>query len=174
MKRSGPGRRHGVPMLLVAALLALAPVAAGDEGLGSRQSAQLTILHLADVYEMSPVDGGKVGGLARVAALAKQLEAEKGRVLVTIAGDFMSPSVASSIFEGEQMVAALGAMGLDLATLGNHEFDFQAITLVHGIADLDPAARTVQRILDLTVPVCVVEEINREVFEDDLLAAILD
>jgi 5'-nucleotidase len=32
--------------------------------------------------------------------------------------------VASSVFKGEQMVAALNAAGLDLATLGNHEFDF--------------------------------------------------
>src|SRR5205085_7311802 len=32
--------------------------------------------------------------------------------------------VASSVFEGERMIAALNAAGLDLATLGNHEFDF--------------------------------------------------
>src|SRR6185436_2325407 len=32
--------------------------------------------------------------------------------------------VASSVFKGEQMIAALNAAGLDLATLGNHEFDF--------------------------------------------------
>ncbi len=82
------------------------------------------MLHLADVYEIAPVDGGKYGGLARVAALERRLAAEKSHVLMTIGGDFLSPSVASSIFQGEQMVAALGAMGLDLATLGNHEFDF--------------------------------------------------
>ena len=41
-----------------------------------------------------------------------------------LAGDFLSPSVASSVFKGEQMVAALNATGVDLATLGNHEFDF--------------------------------------------------
>ncbi|OLD20820.1 MAG: hypothetical protein AUJ01_03545 [Acidobacteria bacterium 13_1_40CM_3_65_5] len=32
--------------------------------------------------------------------------------------------MASSTFKGEQMIAALNAVGLDLATLGNHEFDF--------------------------------------------------
>ena len=41
-----------------------------------------------------------------------------------LAGDFLSSSVASTIFKGEQMIAALNAAGLDLATLGNHEFDF--------------------------------------------------
>jgi 5'-nucleotidase len=109
------------------ALLALGAVGAApvaSEALGSRENAQLTVLHLADVYEIAPVDGGKYGGLARVAALERQLAAEKSHVLLTIGGDFLSPSVASSIFQGEQMVAALGATGLDLATLGNHEFDF--------------------------------------------------
>ena len=43
---------------------------------------------------------------------------------MVMAGDFLSPSVASSVFKGEQMIAALNAAGLDLATLGNHEFDF--------------------------------------------------
>ena len=42
----------------------------------------------------------------------------------TPASPFLSPSAASSVFKGEQMIAALNAAGLDLATLGNHEFDF--------------------------------------------------
>ena len=41
-----------------------------------------------------------------------------------LAGDFLSSSVASTVFKGEQMIAALNASGLDVATLGNHEFDF--------------------------------------------------
>jgi 5'-nucleotidase len=69
-----------------------------------------------------PVDG--LGGLARVATLKQNL-AKAGRTpFLVIAGDFLSPSVASSVFKGQQMVAALNAAGLDLATLGNHEFDF--------------------------------------------------
>lgn len=106
------------------ALIAISARPLWGEALGSREGAQLTVLHLADVYEMSPTSGGKYGGLARVAALERQLAAEKRHVLMTIGGDFLSPSVASSVFQGEQMVSALGAMGLDLATLGNHEFDF--------------------------------------------------
>ena len=43
---------------------------------------------------------------------------------LVLAGDFLSPSVASSVFKGAQMIAALNAAGLDMATLGNHEFDF--------------------------------------------------
>jgi 2',3'-cyclic-nucleotide 2'-phosphodiesterase (5'-nucleotidase family) len=87
-----------------------------------RARAPLTILQINDVYSTVPING--IGGLARVATLKQQL-AEAGRTpLLVIAGDFLSGSVASSIFKGEQMVAALNAAGLDLATLGNHEFDF--------------------------------------------------
>ena len=84
--------------------------------------APLTILQINDVYTTVPIDG--VGGLARVATLKKQLAAAGRTPLLIIAGDFLSPSVASTVFKGEQMVAALNAAGLDLATLGNHEFDF--------------------------------------------------
>lgn len=93
-----------------------------EEPSAPRAQAPLTILQINDVYSSVPVNG--VGGLARVASLKRQL-AEAGRTpWLVIAGDFLSPSVASSVFKGEQMVAALNAAGLDLATLGNHEFDF--------------------------------------------------
>jgi 5'-nucleotidase len=87
-----------------------------------RVAAALTILQLNDVYSTVPVDGR--GGLARVATLKQQLAAEGRTPLMMIAGDFLSSSVASTVFKGEQMVAALNAAGLDMATLGNHEFDF--------------------------------------------------
>jgi 5'-nucleotidase len=93
-----------------------------DQDVGPRVQAPVTFLQLNDVYTMVPIDG--LGGLARVATQKQQL-AKAGRTpFLVMAGDFLSPSVASSVFKGEQMVAALNAAGLDLATLGNHEFDF--------------------------------------------------
>ena len=87
-----------------------------------RSSAAVTLLQINDVYSTVPVDG--VGGLARVAALKQDL-ANAGRTpLLLIAGDFLSSSVASTVFKGAQMIDALNATGLDVATLGNHEFDF--------------------------------------------------
>ena len=44
--------------------------------------------------------------------------------LFALGGDVISPSVASTLLRGEQMIAGLNAIGLDLATFGNHEFDF--------------------------------------------------
>jgi len=112
---------------LAAALVSLA-VAAGAvsaqqaEPGSARGRAPLTILQINDVYETGPVNG--VGGLARVATIKKRLQQAGRTPLVLLAGDFLSTSVASTVFKGEQMIAALNAAGLDLATLGNHEFDF--------------------------------------------------
>ena len=102
--------------------MAVANAQLQDEAAHPRNGAPVTFLQINDVYSTLPIDG--LGGLARVATL-KQLLARAGRTpFVVLAGDFLSPSVASSVFKGEQMVAALNAAGLDLATLGNHEFDF--------------------------------------------------
>jgi 5'-nucleotidase len=98
-----------------------APGAQAKE-IGPRAGAPVTFLQMNDVYTMVPIDG--VGGLARVATQKKQLAAAGRTPFLVMAGDFLSPSVSSSVFKGEQMVAALNAAGLDLATLGNHEFDF--------------------------------------------------
>jgi 5'-nucleotidase / UDP-sugar diphosphatase len=89
---------------------------------GPRLQAPVTFLQLNDVYSVVPIDS--LGGLARVATQKQQLATAGRTPFLVMAGDFLSPSVASSVFKGEQMIAALNAAGLDLATLGNHEFDF--------------------------------------------------
>jgi 5'-nucleotidase len=104
-------------------------VFAQQEEFGSpRASAPLTFLQINDVYSTGPIDGA--GGLARVATLKQKLAAAGRTPLLVLAGDFLSSSVASTVFKGEQMIAALNAAGLDMATLGNHEFDFGVDLLV--------------------------------------------
>jgi 5'-nucleotidase len=90
----------------------------------NQQTVRVTLLQVNDVYQMSPVDRGKAGGLARLATLKKKIQAESPHTLFLLSGDTLSPSLASSIFKGEQMIASWNAAGLDYATLGNHEFDF--------------------------------------------------
>lgn len=103
-----------------------------DQPASPRAAAQLTILQINDVYSTVPIDD--IGGLARVATIKRQI-AEAGRpTLLLIGGDFLSSSVASNVFKGEQMIAALNATGLDVATLGNHEFDFGVDTLLTRMA----------------------------------------
>jgi 2',3'-cyclic-nucleotide 2'-phosphodiesterase (5'-nucleotidase family) len=112
----------------------LARLQAQQEEPGSPQTrTALTFLQINDVYSTTPIDGA--GGLARVATLKRKLSAGGHPVIMALAGDFLSPSVASTVFKGEQMVAALNAAGLDFATFGNHEFDFGIDVLAQRIAE---------------------------------------
>lgn len=88
------------------------------------KTVRITLLQVNDVYQIAPVDRGKAGGLARLAAMKKKIQAESPNTLFLLSGDTLSPSLASSVFKGEQMIAGWNAAGLDYATLGNHEFDF--------------------------------------------------
>ena len=97
------------------------------------RGAQLTLLHINDVYETTPIEGK--GGLARVATLKRRVAASGHTPFVTIGGDFLSSSVASTVFKGKQMIDAFNVMGLDLAALGNHEFDFGKDVLLQRMAE---------------------------------------
>jgi 5'-nucleotidase len=125
-------RRAFSTLALLVAVLG-AHVSVAQEPSPLVKGAQLTILQINDVYETTPVDGR--GGLARVATLKQQVAASGATPFVMIAGDFLSSSVASTVFKGRQMIDAFNAMGLDLATLGNHEFDFGKEVLLQRMAE---------------------------------------
>ncbi|MCJ8498093.1 bifunctional metallophosphatase/5'-nucleotidase [Chryseobacterium salipaludis] len=91
----------------------------------------VTFVQINDVYEIAPLQNGKVGGVAQVATLKKQELAKNPNTFLVMAGDFLSPSVYNSLkyegqrIRGKQMVESLNAAGLDLAVFGNHEFDIK-------------------------------------------------
>lgn len=111
-------------ILVLTLLLLVAPALVAQQG-----GATITILHINDVYEITPVEGGKAGGLARVATLRARLRAQQPGLLTTLGGDYLSPSaLGTAVVNGErlagrQMVAVLNVLGVDWATFGNHEFD---------------------------------------------------
>jgi len=110
-------------VVLLLACLLLPP------GAGAQTPATVTILHLNDIYEITPVEGGRSGGLARVATLRADLKRRDPALLTTLGGDYLSPSALGTArvngqpLAGQQMVAVLNTLGLDWATFGNHEFD---------------------------------------------------
>lgn len=91
----------------------------------------VTFVQINDVYEIEAMQGGTVGGVARVASLKKQELAKNSNTFMVMAGDFLSPSVYNSLkyegkrIRGKQMVESLNAAGLDFAVFGNHEFDIK-------------------------------------------------
>ena len=94
------------------------------------QTVRVTILHVNDVYQFIPVEGGKRGGLARLLTLKKEAVAENPNTIFTLGGDTLSPSVETRTYKGAQMIDAWNAVGLDYAVLGNHEFDIKTPDLL--------------------------------------------
>lgn len=129
-------RKSSIPFLGLAMLIVLS---CGTIKNGARQNdpqfIELTLLQLNDFYEISPLEGGKTGGIARISTIRKKLLRENPNTYTVLAGDFLSPTLLGTLkWEGErvrgkQMVEALNALKLDLATFGNHEFDLDEASL---------------------------------------------
>lgn len=123
-------------LLLCAAVLAPAS-AAEDQGAGA-----LTILFTHDTHDhFLPVpdeEGGEYGGYTRLATLLRQERAAAETPVVTLdAGDFSMGSLFQTIYATDAPeLRALGQMGYDVTTLGNHEFDYRA----RGLAEMLGAA----------------------------------
>ena len=109
---------------------------------------KVTFLHLNDTYEITPLDGDRSGGLARVATLRKKLMQENPHTYTLHAGDFLSPSalgnavVKGKRLAGEQMTAVLKAAGVDYLTFGNHEFDLTQAEFVDRLNELTSMGRS--------------------------------
>ncbi len=125
---------RGWKFVLACAIAALAWPPAVDAQPTAQEAAPtpvtVTVVHLNDVYEILPVEGGKSGGLARVATVIQQFEGDsaprhRSRWAATTCRRRRSapPSSTAQPLAGRQMVDVLNATGVDWATFGNHEFD---------------------------------------------------
>jgi 2',3'-cyclic-nucleotide 2'-phosphodiesterase (5'-nucleotidase family) len=77
-----------------------------------------------DVYEWKPYPTEKTGSLSRLSTYLTRLHERFPQTDVLFAGDLLSPSSDSQLTKGLHMVQGLNALGIKVATLGNHEFDF--------------------------------------------------
>lgn len=102
-------------------------------GLAHGEELRLSILHFNDVYQYASADGK--GGLARLATRVAAERVRNRNTLVTFGGDLLSPSVASSLTRGSHMVDMMNALGVDVAVVGNHEFDHGPEVLKERLAE---------------------------------------
>ncbi len=86
-----------------------------------------TILTINDVYALRPMEGR--GGLAEFKTLLDAERAKCGHHIVTLNGDFLSPSILGYYTEGAHMVDLFNAIGIEMVCFGNHEFDFGDVAL---------------------------------------------
>ena len=118
---------------------------------------ETTILFTHDTHDhflpMPDEEGGEYGGYTRLATLIQQERAAHPDALVLDAGDFSMGSLFQTIYATEAPeLRALGAMGYDATTLGNHEFDYRIAALHGGVEHLRQAAGAAIRCPPLSRP----------------------
>ena len=75
------------------------------------------ILHSNDVH-------GAIDLYAAMASLKADYEAQGAEVILADAGDYSQGTVYVSVNKGSDAVTMMNATGYDVATIGNHEFDY--------------------------------------------------
>ena len=104
---------------------------------------RLVVLHTNDTHSRMdpfPMDGGPFegqGGAARRGTLIQRIRNANEHVLLVDSGDVFQGTPYFNFFGGELEFRAMSAMGYDVGTLGNHDFD----NGVDGLADMLPEAR---------------------------------
>ncbi|HZZ86064.1 MAG TPA: 5'-nucleotidase C-terminal domain-containing protein [Anaeromyxobacteraceae bacterium] len=74
-----------------------------------------------EVVELSDLHG-RLDALPRVARAVEELR-RRGPTLLLDGGDSMQGTLDSELSQGRAVVAAFGALGVDAAAIGNHDFD---------------------------------------------------
>ncbi len=137
------GKHRRTIALLVALVTALASLGALAAPADAKkktdppgQLVQIQLLAFNDYHghvkaaDAGVVDGAPAGGGEYLSAALKSLRAGNKYSLTVAAGDLIGGSPAfSGLFHDEPSVESLNAMGLDVSSVGNHEFD-------EGVAEL--------------------------------------
>ena len=116
-------------LLIAAGVLALGFCIYAGSVMGKRSVHKLTIVHVNDTHShFEPERSGEyagMGGALERAAYVDSVRVADGasNVLLLHAGDFCQGTSYFSELKGVVEVSDLNAMGYDVVTLGNHEFD---------------------------------------------------
>ena len=84
-------------------------------------AARVTILHTNDTH--SHIDDGKVP-FSAIAAERARLQAAGENVILVDAGDYVQGTALGGHDSGQSVIDIMNATGYQVATLGNHEFDY--------------------------------------------------
>lgn len=110
-------------MLLTAAMVMVMIMAMSVSALAGEMDGKLIILHTNDIHGHYETTEEQLG-IAGVAALRAQYEAQGADVLLVDAGDFSQGTTLVNHENGLKAAEYLVAAGYDAVSLGNHEFDF--------------------------------------------------
>jgi len=88
--------------------------------------AQVTLLYFNDAHEIAPVidSQGNRGGIARVKMVVEKIRSENSNVLVLFGGDCAGGTLFGAVYKGLPMIHAFNQLPVDIASFGQHDFDF--------------------------------------------------
>lgn len=90
---------------------------------------RLTILHSNDLHgdflaEVCGAEGTMIGGLSLLSGYINRVRRDEENVLYLIAGDMLQGSIIDAEYKGVSTMSLMNYLAPDVATLGNHEFDY--------------------------------------------------
>ena len=112
-------------------IMSMSAFSCGEKKTGN--SGNLTIIHMNDTHSknkefviVSKEDGktNRYGGAARRKTFIDNIKNSNTNVLIMHAGDTITGSVFSIVYQGMDEVEIMNDLGVQVATLGNHEFDY--------------------------------------------------
>ena len=107
-------------LLAVVMLLGMIVVPTAAKAEGEEPAKEIVVLYTNDVH-CGVTDGMGYVGVARVKAA---LEAAGKEVILVDNGDAVQGDVIGTLSKGEAIVELMNDVGYDVATIGNHEFDY--------------------------------------------------
>lgn len=130
-------------ILTLAAVLIFSVMILGDSAKAG-ETKELDVMFLHDTHshvnEFLTVENGKsqmMGGFAKLKTLINEQKKENPNTLLLDAGDFSMGTLIQVLYEEEAAeIRMLGNLGMDVTTLGNHEFDYRS----RGLANMLEAA----------------------------------
>ena len=119
---------------LITAAAVVLLVVLGLSAAAQENEKSLDVLFVHDTHshltEFATVEDGKsqiMGGFAKIKTLINEKMDENPDTLILDAGDFSMGTLVQVVFEEEASeIRMLGNLGVEVTTLGNHEFDYRA------------------------------------------------
>ena len=136
--------------ILISGILAVLLIVTGTYFVNaSSETKTVDVMFLHDTHshlnEFATVEDGEtqvLGGFAKIKTIFNEQKKENPDTLLLDAGDFSMGTLVQVVYEEEASeIRMLGELGIDVATLGNHEFDYKAKGLAnmldHAVASGD-------------------------------------
>ena len=137
--------------VMVAGLMLFGLSAAAKE-----ETKKVDVLFFHDIHshlnEFATVEEGRasmMGVFAKISTLINEKKAENPDTLILDAGDFSMGTLVQTVYETQAAeLRMLGALGVDVSTFGNHEYDYRA----KGLANmLESAAASGDKLPELVL-----------------------